>query len=82
MYSQKIVFQLIWGILLMLAGIGVIFRVEQVLPRIEAQFEYFTAIRWFVRLSFYLIAIVLIGGGGKKVYRQCIQLHRNSSDAR
>lgn len=71
-----------WGVMLVLAGVGVFFRVEQVLPRIEAHFEYFTAIRWFVRFSFYLMGVVLIGGGIRKIYRLRTRAVQESSDAR
>ncbi len=67
MTKNKRLSQLIWGIMLILAGIGVFFRVHQVIPRIE-KIEYFSSIILFIRFSFYLMGIILIGGGAKKIY--------------
>jgi hypothetical protein len=61
-------FQLIWGIALLLAGIGVFFRIPQVMPRIE-QIESFAAISGFIRFCFYLMGALLVGGGAQKIYR-------------
>lgn len=60
-------FQLVWGTLLILAGIGVFFRIPQVMPQIE-KLDYFKPIIHFVRFSFYLLGALLIGGGAKKLY--------------
>ena len=66
MTKEKILYHTVWGALLVIMGIGVFFRIPQVMPRIE-QIEYFSSIIWFVRFSFYLIGILLIGGGIKKL---------------
>jgi hypothetical protein len=58
--------QLIWGIALVAAGVGVFFRIPQVIPRLK-QIDYFAGIIYFVYFCFYLIAILLIGGGSKKI---------------
>jgi hypothetical protein len=58
--------QLIWGIALALAGIGVFFRIPQVMPRIE-QIPHFSSVTLFIRFCFYLMGVMLIGGGGKKI---------------
>lgn len=65
--KQKSKFQLIWGILLLLAGIGVFFRIPQVMPEIK-KIEQFASFIYFIYFCFYLLAILLIAGGGKKVY--------------
>jgi len=59
--------QLIWGIALALAGIGVFFRIPQVMPRIE-QIPHFSSVTIFIRFCFYLMGVMLIGGGGKKIF--------------
>jgi uncharacterized membrane protein HdeD (DUF308 family) len=59
--------QMIWGALLLLAGLGVFYRIPQVMPKIE-QIEQFSSSIFFIRFCFYLIGILLIGGGIKKVY--------------
>ena len=65
MVMNKNTIQFIWGGLLILAGIGVFFRIPQVMPQIE-KIEYFSSA--FVRFCFYLLGILLIGGGAKKIY--------------
>ena len=67
MAEKKNTRQLIWGALLVMAGIGVFFRIPQVMPRI-AQIEYFSSATVFIRFCFYLIGILLIGGGGRKIF--------------
>jgi hypothetical protein len=67
MTQSKHTFQLVWGILLTLAGVGVVFRIPQIMPRIK-QIEYFAGITPFIYFSFYLMAVILIGGGVKKIY--------------
>ncbi len=65
--KNKTVVQLIWGIALVLAGIGVFFRIPQVMPKI-AKIEQLYGVMFFIRFCFYLIGILLIGGGSKKIY--------------
>ena len=60
--------QLIWGVALVLAGLGVFYRIPQVLPQI-ATIEYFAGALRIIRLCFYLMGIILIGGGAKKILR-------------
>ena len=67
MTNKKNKLQLIWGILLLLAGIGVFFRIPQVMPEIK-KIEHFARYIFFIYFCFYLIGILLIVGGGKKVY--------------
>jgi len=78
MTKEKIIYQTVWGVLLVLMGVGVFFRIPQVMPRIE-QIEYFSSIIWFVKFSFYLIGILLIGGGLKKIIFCYRKLTNNSS---
>ncbi|MBW2592116.1 MAG: hypothetical protein JRE58_03780 [Deltaproteobacteria bacterium] len=59
--------QLIWGIVLALTGVGVFFRIPQVMPRIE-QIPHFSSVTIFIRFCFYLMGVMLIGGGIKKIF--------------
>jgi hypothetical protein len=59
--------QVVWGTLLFIAGIGVFFRIPQVMPEIK-KIEYFSSAIFFIQFCFYLIGILLIGGGAKKIY--------------
>jgi hypothetical protein len=65
--KNKPVFQVIYGIALTLAGIGVLYRIPQVMPRIE-QIQQFSSVIGFIRFCFYLMGVLLIGGGLKKIY--------------
>ncbi len=66
--TEKI--QLGWGVLLILAGIGVFFRIPQVMPKIE-QIDQFASATFFIKFCFYLMGALLIGGGLKKIYENC-----------
>lgn len=59
-------FQTVWGVALVLAGIGVFYRIPQVMPQIEAA-GYFSDALGFVRFCFYFLGAALIFGGGKKL---------------
>ena len=65
--KQKSTLQLIWGILLLLFGIGVFFRIPQIIPKIK-KIEHFASYIFFIYFCFYLVGILLIVGGGRKVY--------------
>lgn len=65
--KNRIIVQIVWGILLVLMGIGVFIRIPQITPQIE-QIENFQKIMPFVKFCFWLMGIILIGGGSKKIY--------------
>jgi len=67
MARNKEKIQLGWGVLLVLAGIGVFFRIPQVMPKIE-QIDQFASVTLFIKFCFYLMGALLIGGGLKKIY--------------
>ena len=67
MAKNKTVLHIVWGIVLVLAGIGVFFRIPQVMPKIE-QIEQFSSVIFFIRFCFYFLGVLLIGGGAKKIY--------------
>lgn len=71
--------QFIWGILLLLAGTGVFFRIPQVMPEIK-KIEHFSSYIYFIYFCFYLIGILLIVGGGKKVYAYFKQSNAENSE--
>ena len=60
--------QLVWGILLLIAGIGVFFRIPQLMPEIK-KIEHFAPYMIFIYFCFYLVGILLVVGGSKKVYK-------------
>lgn len=61
--------QVIWAVALILAGLGVFYRIPQVMPKIE-QIPKFANAAGFIKFCFYFMAIFLIGGGCKKLYHQ------------
>ena len=65
--KQNSTFQLIWGLLLLMAGIGVFFRIPQIMPEIK-KIEHFGPYMVFIYFCFYLVGILLVVGGGKKVF--------------
>jgi len=67
MEPKRSTFQTVWGVALLLAGIGVFIRVPQVMPKIES-IEQFSQISSIIRFSFYFMGAMLIGGGAKKLY--------------
>jgi hypothetical protein len=81
MEKNKIHFQLIWGFLLLLAGVGVFFRIPQVMPQIQT-IETFASIIGFIYFCFYLLGFLLILGGAKKIFANFKELkNQNSNDA-
>ena len=58
--------QLIWGIALLLVGIAVFIRIPQVMPEIS-KIKQFAGVTVFIRICFYLMGIILVGGGIKKL---------------
>jgi len=63
MDKNKSFFQLIWGVALLLAGIGIFFRIPHIMPKVKQ----FSSMSFFISFCFYLIGILLVGGGFKKI---------------
>lgn len=61
--------QVIWAVALILAGLGVFYRIPQVMPGIE-QIPTFAGATGFIRFCFYFMGVFLIGGGCKKLVHQ------------
>ena len=73
MEKSKSHFQLVWGIVLVLAGVGVFFRIPQVMPKIKT-IEYFASVIGFIYFCLYLLACLLIFGGARKIFEQARKL--------
>ncbi len=65
--KEKEWFQVAWGMALVGMGVAVFFRISHVMGKVS-RIAYFAGVPFLIRLSFYLMAILLIGGGIKKVY--------------
>ena len=79
MDKKKTNFQIVWGGLLVLAGIGVFFRIPQVMPKIKT-IEYFSSAIWFIYICFYLLGFLLMLGGGRKIYDNYRKLKSDGMD--
>jgi Ni,Fe-hydrogenase I cytochrome b subunit len=58
--------QWIWGVALVLMGIGFFFRIPQLISKISGS-DQTTLDQFFIRFCLYLMAVVLFGGGVKKL---------------
>ena len=69
MNDKKTSFQMVWGWLLILFGVGMFFRIPQVMPRIREFGSFSSGFGLaFAYFSLYLIGVLLIGGGAMKIY--------------
>ena len=73
--NQKSTIQFVWGILLLITGIGVFFRIPQIMPEIK-KIEHFAPYIFFIYFCFYLVGILLVVGGGKKVFHYLKQTNK------
>jgi len=80
MEKNRATIQFVWGIILVLAGIGVFYRIPQVMPQIE-KIEQFSSAMFFIQFCFYLLGILLIGGGLKKVYHNYAKFEGKKPDS-
>jgi hypothetical protein len=60
--------QVVWGVLLVAAGVGMFFRIPQVAPQIR-EIPAFAAAMPFIYFCLYFVALALLGGGAKKIYQ-------------
>ncbi len=55
---------LLWGFLLILAGFGVFYRIPQAIEKMEQIYS----VTLFARFCLYLMGIILVGSGSRKLY--------------
>ncbi|MCD6224731.1 MAG: hypothetical protein J7K32_04250 [Deltaproteobacteria bacterium] len=79
MSDNKTIIQIVWGALLCAAGLGVFFYTPQKIAEIEKIGSYSSNL-FFIRFSFYLIGILLLGGGIKKIFKNFRDLHKKDSE--
>ncbi len=61
-------FAFYYGIILIAVGIGVFFRIPQVMPRIET-IEFFREKLFIVRFCFYTLGMLLILAGAIRIFK-------------
>ena len=76
--KNRLYLQLVWGALLLLAGIGVFYRIPQVIPQLK-EIPTFASIIGFIYFCFYLLGVLLMVGGGRKIYENVKKLKRQGS---
>ena len=67
MLEKKNSAQITYGVLLLLAGLGVFYLTPQKMREIE-QIEHFSAYIPFIWFCFYFMGVMLVGGGIRKIY--------------
>ena len=79
MSDNKTIIQIVWGLVLSATGLGVFFAIPQKMVEIEKS-GFFSSNLFFIRFSFYLIGILLLGGGIKKILKNYRILHEKDSE--
>ncbi len=59
--------QLILGVILVMAGMGVFYRIPQVMPKV-ATIKAFSSSLGIIKFSFYMLGVFLIFAGVKKIH--------------
>ncbi len=67
MNNNKSLPQFIWGIALTFVGISMFIAIPQKVAQISNTEQYSSAIMFSIKLCFYLISILLTGGGIRKI---------------
>jgi hypothetical protein len=70
---QRIIFHIVYGVLLVLVGVGLFFRIPQVMPKVATMASYKSSLP-LIRIFLYLLGCFLIGGGIKKIHFNYKQL--------
>ena len=67
-------YQLTWGAILLLTGIGVFYRIPVVISKIKTIEQFSGNGIYFAYFSFYFIGAILVGGGILKLYNNIKKL--------
>lgn len=70
MKPKRDFFQLGWGALLVMAGIGVFYRIPEVIVRVKTIPVFSGGAIYFIYFCFYLLGVLLIFGGARKILIQ------------
>jgi choline-glycine betaine transporter len=72
--NKNNIIQFVWGIALTLVGLIMLIRIPARMAEIELQFSSGIS---FLRFSLYLISILLMGGGAKKIHSTYVQFEKD-----
>ncbi len=61
-------FQIVYGIVLIAVGIGVLFKIPYVMPKVVA-INYFAGATLIIKLSFYLLGGLIVLAGAMKIFK-------------
>ena len=61
-------FHLFYGVFLVAVGLGVFYRIPQIMPQVAA-IEFFSQKQGVLKACFYLLGIFLITAGGIRIYK-------------
>ncbi|MCK5311475.1 MAG: hypothetical protein KAJ62_05170 [Desulfobacteraceae bacterium] len=65
---EKKKFQMIYGVVLILVGIGVFYRIPAVMPKVM-EINYFSDAILVIEFSFYLLGGLVVLAGAKKIFK-------------
>lgn len=65
--SGQEILQLVWGAALAFMGLAFFFRIPGIMEQVK-QMDYLFSVQVFLRFCFYLMAVILVSGGCKKIY--------------
>lgn len=57
-----------YGIILVAVGVGVFYRIPQVMPQVET-IEFFKQKLFLVKSCFYILGVLLVLAGGIRIYK-------------
>jgi len=69
--------QSLWGVALVMMGVAFFFRIPEVMSRLS-EISYFHGVRTFLLFGLYLMAVLLFGGGVRKLFA----IFKNKREAR
>lgn len=69
--------QSLWGIAMAVMGVSFFLRIPEIMARVS-EISYFHGVRTFLRFGLYLMSVLLVGGGIRKLSA----IYKNKSKAR
>lgn len=80
MSDNRDMVQKVWGAMLLFVGVAMFFYIPARARQIQASWGYSDGAMIFMKVCFYIIALVLITGGAKKLYAYVILGGRQDSE--